>query len=175
MKAHNGVTAQQIPEDGVYPNNERLPLLIYKAGIAVDSSDPASRFEVRFRENGWGGSWRNGIFDDHHYHSTAHEVLGVYAGQAEVQFGGPDGPVLTVAAGDVVVIPAGVAHRRRSASRNFRVVGAYPSGQRPDMKTGKPGERPQADHSIAAVSLPGADPVYGAEGPLTELWKPKPT
>ena len=51
------------------------------------------------------------------------------------------------------------------------MVGAYPAGQSPDMCYGKAGERPQADDRIAKLSLPDLDPVYGAEGPLTEFWK----
>ncbi len=50
----------------------------------------------------WLGAWRDGIFAFHHFHSTAHEVLG----------------------------------------------------------------------KIRAVPLPEADPVLGAAGPLTELWRP---
>jgi uncharacterized protein YjlB len=78
--------------------------------------------------------------------------------------------VLSVSAGDVVVIPAGVAHKNLGASRDFRVVGAYPLGQRWDMCYGEPGERPRADENIARVALPGADPVYGTTGPLIEHW-----
>ena len=76
----------------------------------------------------------------------------------------------TVAAGDVVVIPAGVAHRRLRSTPDFGVVGAYPQGQRWDMCYGKKGERPGTDRNIARVPDPGTDPVYGGEGPLLELW-----
>ena len=72
--------------------------------------------------------------------------------------------------GDVIVIPAGVAHKNLGASADFRVVGAYPRGQHPDLCTGKPGERPQADRRIARVPLPEQDPVYGPGGPLIAHW-----
>jgi hypothetical protein len=37
---------------------------------------------------------------------------------------------------------------------------------------GLPGERPQADRTIAAVPLPpDNDPVYGSNGPLKRIWK----
>lgn len=111
-------------------------------------------FEDRFAENGWSGAWRNGVYDYHHYHATTHEVLGCYAGRARIQLGGPKGAVHDIAAGDVVVIPAGVAHRRVEASDDFAVVGAYPDGVTPDMQEG------EGDPSIA-LALPERDPALG--------------
>lgn len=164
------VAVHSLKDDGIYPNNGVLPLLAFKGAVALPEADPATVFEALFRANQWGGSWRNGVYGYHHYHSTAHEVLGVYGGTARVQFGGEQGVVLSVSAGDAVVIPAGVAHKKLGASRDFRVVGAYPRGQRWDMCYGQPGERPRADENIARVALPGADPVYGSTGPLIEHW-----
>ena len=186
--------------DGPFPNNDRLPLLLYDgvfaggethtgekspAHRAVQSqagrpSDPgrsrprpaslASAIEDRFRAHGWGNSWRDGVYGTHHYHSEAHEALGVYAGRARVQFGGERGPVFEVRAGDALVIPAGVAHKRLDSSGDFGVVGAYPPGQSPDMCYGVKGERPASDERIARVSGPQTDPVFGGDGPLLELW-----
>lgn len=159
-----------LQDDGTFPNNARLPLLVYPGAVRLPARDPAAAFEQLFAAHGWPDGWRNGVFGRHHYHSTAHEVLGVYGGRAEIQFGGPHGPVLAVTAGDVVVIPAGVAHKRISASADFAVVGAYPAGQRPDLCHGETGERPRADRNIARVQLPEADPVQGADGALRICW-----
>jgi uncharacterized protein YjlB len=126
--------------------------------------------ETLFAANHWGGAWRNGVYGFHHYHSTAHEVLGVYAGTARVQFGGDEGIALEVNPGDVVIVPAGVAHKNLGSSPGFRTVGAYPLVQRPDMNYGKPTERPRAGRNISGVRLPQADPVYGARGPLRKHW-----
>jgi len=164
------VLVHALKDDGIYPNNERLPLLAYQGALKLPEHDPARVFEALFGANQWGGSWRNGVYGLHHYHSTAHEVLGVYSGTAQVQFGGEHGVVLSVSAGDVVVIPVGVAHKNLGASEDFRVVGAYPSGQRWDLCYGEAGERPGADQNIARVPLPKADPVYGTDGPLIEYW-----
>lgn len=162
-----------IPDDGTFPGNRECPLLIYRGAIALDgASDAAAVVERVFHENGWGASWRNGVFPYHHYHSTAHEVLGVYAGAATLTLGGPSGVTLEVAGGDVLVLPAGTAHKRERAQRAFGVVGAYPPGPDWDLMRGRAGERPTADRNIAAVPLPRTDPVWGAEGPLVRWWLP---
>jgi len=156
-------------DDGTYPNNI-LPLVLLKQAIQSTGPISPSTIENVFHENNWVNSWRNGLFGFHHYHSTAHETLGIYCGWVKAQLGGPDGKVVTVEAGDVVVIPAGVAHKNIDQSPDFKVVGAYPIGQVPDMKYGKPGERPHADRNIQNIDLPEYDPVYGKTGPLMELW-----
>ena len=159
-----------VKDDGIFPNNENLPLLLYTSAVTLPETDPATAFEALFSMNRWERSWRNGIYGFHHYHSTAHEVLGIYRGQAQVQFGGKNGVRLTVKCGDVVVIPAGVAHKNLRADSNFRVVGAYPSGQTWDMCYGESKERPRTDRNIANVALPEMDPVSGAKGPLRQHW-----
>lgn len=163
------VQAYLFEDDGRIPNNPELPLLLYPSALSR-SATPPSGCEALFGENGWGGSWRNGVFPYHHYHSTAHEVLGVVVGLARVAFGGGTGVTVEVGAGDVVVIPAGVGHRNLGSSGDFLVVGAYPRGQSWDLRTGEPGERPEVLENIANVPLPEADPVFGREGPLLRHW-----
>jgi uncharacterized protein YjlB len=159
-----------LKDDGAFPNNSKLPLLVYPGILVLPPTNPAAGVEKLFELNGWHGCWRNGIYGFHHYHSTAHEVLGVYGGSAQVQMGGKHGASLTVTCGDVIIIPAGVAHKNIGADSDFRVVGAYPRGQGPDMCYGKSGERPRADHNISKVALPKMDPVYGVDGPLVKHW-----
>jgi uncharacterized protein YjlB len=118
----------------------------------------------------WTGSWRNGVYDYHHYHSNTHEVLGCYRGSAEVQLGGPGGIVLRIETGDVVVIPAGVAHKRVDAEGGFGVVGAYPNGLSPDMCYGKSEELTFAEGNIEAVPLPAKDPADPVKNILLTLW-----
>lgn len=164
------VVSQVIGDDGTFPNNATLSVVVYRQGIAVDAEDPAAIIEDRFHEQHWGGTWRNGIFPYHHYHSTAHEVLCVASGTVSVQLGGEAGPVATLVPGDVVVIPAGVAHKNLESSDDLVVVGAYPPHQIWDLNTGGAEERPRADGNIAAVPLPEMDPVLGESGPLIDLW-----
>ena len=162
--------AHQLSDDGIFPNS-RLPLLIYSSTLDLREGDAASKIESILAGNGWCGSWRNGIYGYHHYHSTAHEVLVCYRGKATVQFGGERGVTATLQAGDAVVIPVGVAHKRLDATRDFAVVGAYPAGQDSDMNYGKAGERPKADENIARVPLPETDPLFGEAGPLVDHWR----
>jgi uncharacterized protein YjlB len=156
--------------DGTFPNNEALPVLVYGQAVRRSVRSVAVTVDRVFGANDWTGAWRNGIFSYHHYHSTTHEMLGVTAGTATVQLGGPDGWTLDMEAGDVLVLPAGVAHKNLGSDPDFQVVGAYPDGQSWDLRWGEPGDRPEADRNIKQVPLPSRDPLYGADGPLLEHW-----
>ena len=148
-------------------------MLLYPSAIdlSTNPSDPAPLFERLFAQNGWtGGCWRNGIYPFPHYHSTAHEVLGIAAGHAEVRLGGQTGQVFTVKAGDVALLPAGCGHQNLGASSDLLVVGAYPPGPDWDLCRGEPGERPSAIENIAKVPLPATDPVGRTQGPVIEHW-----
>jgi uncharacterized protein YjlB len=164
------VEAFILTDDGVFPNNGKLPLLVYTKVLNPEAPDLTAQVQALLAENHWGGVWVDAVYDFHHYHSTAHEVLVICQGQARVQFGGMNGITLTLSAGDVVVIPAGVAHKSIDSEGDFVVVGAYPQGQNYDMCHGKHGERPEADKNIVSVPLPESDPLYGANGPLREHW-----
>ena len=165
-----GIREYRFEDDGRIPNNPTLPLLVYPGALGEPGRDP-SRCKEKLAENGWGGAWVNGVFSYHHYHSTSHEVLCVVGGSASIAFGGPEGEVVEVEAGDVVVIPAGTGHKNEGSSGDFSVVGAYPRGQESyDLRTGEEGERPEVLENIRGVSLPEADPLHGQQGPLVERW-----
>ncbi len=99
-------------DDGVFPNS-LLPLLVYRKALRADGRDPAWLLEERFANNDWCNSWRNGVYSFAHYHSTTHEILGVYCGVATLRLGG----------------------------------------------------------TIASLPIPDYDPIYGADGPLRQIWK----
>src|SRR2546421_5386944 len=157
-------------EDEYYPNNPSLPLLIYKKVFNLPTENAAGPIEKIFHENQWSNSWRDGIYDYHHYHSNTHEVLGVHSGHCIVQFGGEHGVTEELRTGDVVIIPAGVAHKK-IAGEHFKCVGAYPLGHDYNMHYGEPGEKQQTMAEISEVALPETDPVYGSGGPLKEYWE----
>jgi uncharacterized protein YjlB len=154
-------------DDGRIPNS-RLPVLVY--GGVLDAGAGAGAYEKLFADHGWLGAWRDGIYPFHHFHSTAHEVLGIAAGSAEVMLGGPGGRRFEVVAGDVVVLPAGTGHCRLASSSDLLVVGAYPNGMDWDLRRGDPAEHDEVVANIARVPRPEQDPVQGEGGPLIELW-----
>lgn len=168
MSSRRRPRSELLSDSGDFPNS-RWPALVYEAVLGPDG-DLASGFEALFASHGWTGAWRNGLYRQHHFHSTAHEALGVYRGSVSVRLGGPTGPLIALRAGDVAIIPAGVAHKNEAQSSDFAVVGAYPSGTSPDMQYGKPGERPRVDQNIARVTRPACDPVDGVNGALLALW-----
>lgn len=168
--ATRGVELYRLAADGPIPNNPLLPLVVYRQ-VLQRVDDPAAACEAIFGRNGWGGGWRNGVYPYHHYHSTAHEVLGIARGGAAVRFGGANGPVVSVSVGDVVVIPAGVAHMAERASQDLLIVGAYPDGQKPDLCTERDDAAGAADR-IRGVPRPMRDPVHGERGPILDDWPP---
>ncbi|MEI9418626.1 cupin domain-containing protein [Mesorhizobium sp. Cs1321R2N1] len=158
-------------DDGLVPNHPSWPLVVYHGAVTLpEDFDPAAVMEELFSANGWGDSWRNGIYDYVHYHSRIHEVLGVARGTAKVRFGGKKGRTLALKAGDVAVLPAGTGHQRISASDDFLVVGAYPpSGTYDECTTAA--DHAKAVETIPRVGRPRKDPVYGSKGPLLAAWK----
>jgi uncharacterized protein YjlB len=158
-------------DDGIVPNHPRWPLVIYRSPLRFPGGlDPAAVLEDLFASNGWGDSWRDGIYDYVHYHSRIHEVLGIARGSGRVQFGGARGRTLEVKAGDVAILPAGTGHQCLSASKDFLVIGAYPPFGTYDECTGRE-EHERAVAAISRVGRPRKDPVYGARGPLRKAWR----
>jgi uncharacterized protein YjlB len=164
------VETHLLPDDGIVPNNI-LPLLVYRRAISFGKTSPRPEraFQELFKSHGWNDAWINGIYDYHHYHSTAHEVLGIAKGRAKIQLGGPRGVVVEVGPGDAVVIPAGVGHCLLKGE-DLVVVGAYPKGQTWDLCVDTPEDRKKALENIPWVPMPVTDPVLGEEGPLPGCW-----
>jgi uncharacterized protein YjlB len=156
------VESLRVADDGRFANSP-YPARLYRAVFAGDGSDSsaeemASAFEALFEANGWPPAWRAGLYSVPHYHGAAHEVLGVFRGWAKAQLGGERGPTVTLRAGDVLLLPAGMAHENRGDSGDFLAVGAYPRGMRVDMRYERNRE---ADLGRLARVSPPTDPVFG--------------
>jgi uncharacterized protein YjlB len=159
-------------DDGSIPNNPHLPVVIYPQVVALErAKDPAAVLETLFAANQWGESWRNGVYDYVHYHSSIHEVLGVARGRARLRLGGDNGEEVDVAAGDVLVLPAGTGHQCLMESEDFLVVGAYPPAGEYDLCRGSKAEHAKALKTIPEIPRPNSDPVFGKNGPLLKLWQ----
>jgi len=165
------VKALDFNENGNIPNNPDLPVLIVQNALDSDSADLAGLFEKHFSDNGWTGCWRWGVYEFHHYHSNAHEALGVASGAGELHIGGEDGEVLKVQAGDLLILPAGTGHKCISSTSDFQVVGCYPSGQSDyDLIKEDTNITEEIRQRIRNTSLPDTDPLKGKDGPVVEHW-----
>jgi uncharacterized protein YjlB len=155
------VESQALADDGRFLNSPH-PALIYRGVFAPAQGDLAREFEALFDAHGWPPAWRAGLYTMHHYHSSAHEVLGIFSGWVQARLGGESGPLFTLRAGDAVLIPAGVAHKNEGESPDFRAVGAYPRGMKVDMRYGREADRAVDARRLAALPPPAPDPVFGS-------------
>jgi uncharacterized protein YjlB len=143
--------------------NSKLPVLVFRAAFAPAVPAKVRRFRYAFRRNGWVGIWTDTVYDYTHFHSNAHEVLGIAEGKVTVILGGSEGRRFRLKAGDMLAIPAGVGHRRIGGDAGLKVVGAYPPGQAHfNMK--------RKGRAVPRVPFPDTDPLYGSGGPLIRCW-----
>ena len=99
-------------DDGDIPNHPRWPLLLYPRALDAETlARSETAFDELFAKNDWIVRFRAGIYSFIHYHSNAHEVLGVARGHATVQFGGEAGQAVGVQVGDAVLLPAPILPR----------------------------------------------------------------
>ncbi|KAL3483013.1 RmlC-like cupin domain-containing protein [Aspergillus germanicus] len=204
------------PTDHI-PNSPR-PLLHYHNVLTKSPStghvNPVKVYDL-FTKNGWDVQWifRYGPTQLSHYHSKAHECMAVLSGTATIRFGVADtsddldanthgdawekgGIELNAEAGDVFVIPAGVAHKtfntkpeaefrlltpgeghgidaddKREALgkinlSGYTMLGAYNGGKWDFVKRGGEFEK------VWAVAKPRSDPVFGdREEGLCKTWR----
>jgi uncharacterized protein YjlB len=153
------------------PNNPSCPLLIFRNTLPGSDEELAKHFEETFERNGWPPAWRYTIFDYPHYHSTTHEVIGIFRGEADVRFGDDAGFTARLTAGDILLIPAGVSHQRLWQTDEFQGVGAYPEGCDVDEVRKDSGvSLSVAEKRIRDIATP-PDPLKGGEGLLRKAWR----
>jgi uncharacterized protein YjlB len=156
-------------DNGDFPGN-RVPVILYKNVLRLPILFKAFYIKRTFSRHGWTNAWNSGIFTYSHYHSTTHEVLGFFRGKTTILLGGEIGHKVEVCKGDVLIIPAGVAHKNMGSEYQVKCIGAYPGGRNYDINTGLPGERPATDQNIRALPLPEEDPLYGSREGLHKIW-----
>ncbi|KAK4119051.1 hypothetical protein N657DRAFT_684736 [Parathielavia appendiculata] len=176
------------------------PLLLYRRAFPnlPVSEKAAQTIERHLRQVGAvEPQWRYGMYATSHFHSTTHEVLCVFSGRAKLLFGGEGNPgavETVVERGDVIVLPAGVAHRLvadlssssssgptaaageeegedegGACSGRFEMVGGYPvGGEQWDMCYGREGEEGRVQ-GIKRLGWFEKDPIYGDQGPVLEV------
>jgi uncharacterized protein YjlB len=165
------VSRHQIPAFNGFPNTsiQGKPLLIYHSAF---QSPTASQIESHLSSLGVvTPSWRYTMYSTSHFHSNTHEVLSISAGSAKLCFGGetnPDRVEPVVEKGDVIVVPAGVAHRLLEDRGGFSMVGSYPAGKSWDMCYGREDEVEKVK-KIQDLEWFDEDPIYGKEGPALEV------
>lgn len=163
------VSQYQIPAFKRIPNTsiQGKPLLIYHSAF----QGSAAQIENHLQSVGVvSPQWRYTMYSTSHFHSTTHEVLSVCSGSAKLCFGGEENPRRTepvVQTGDVIVVPAGVAHRLLEDQGGFQMVGSYPVGKHWDMCYGFEGEESKVKE-INNLDWFQKDPVYDGEGPVLD-------
>ena len=149
---------------------QRKPLLVYHSAFAHGTS--ASSIEAHLSAVGVvDPQWRCTMYSTSHFHSSSHEVLCVSSGRAQLCFGGEGNPKrveLEIAKGDVIVVPAGVAHHlREDLEGGFSMVGSYPTGKSFDICYGREGEEERVK-GIETLGWFERDPIYGDTGPALQ-------
>jgi uncharacterized protein YjlB len=157
------------PDNGIYPNSH-LPVLLLKKAITIPHLFAAKKIKALFAKNNWANAWDSGIFTYNHYHSITHEVLAIYKGHTQLLLGGENGYRVRIGTGDVLIIPAGMAHKNLGNEHDIGCIGAYPDGSDYDINSGQPGERPGTDKNISLVPIPGEDPLLGNEYGVSFIW-----
>ncbi|GAB1731646.1 hypothetical protein NU195Hw_g4132t1 [Hortaea werneckii] len=168
------VLTHQIPSYNLTPNTtlHNKPLLIYRSAFPPPLTN-ASLIESHLTSVGVvTPQWRYTMYSTSHFHSTSHEVLGIANGRARLCFGHEENEgrvVEEVRKGDVVVVPAGVAHRlMEDLEGGFSMVGSYPKGCNWDMCYGQAGEEAKIE-KIKDLPWFTRDPVYGDSGPVLDV------
>ncbi len=163
--------------NGLVPNS-RFPVLIHRAAVTAGAGvDLADAIEATFRRHDWLNNWRElGVYDYYHFHSTTHEALGMARGRITLRLGGAGegGAVVTLTAGDILVLPAGTSHTRLENSPDSQMVGGYPDGRDWDLIRDEKvteAEARAAVKLIGSLPIPARDPATGE--PMT-LWRDAP-
>ena len=161
-----------LKESKPYPNN-KLPALYYENVLESILGESYSGQDVMrlLQQNGYTNTWSNGILNQHHFHSIAHEALACTLGELRVQLGGEDEIILTVRKGDVLLLPAGTAHKKLEATEEHEIIGGYPLNQPDyDFQYGDASDYEAIKEKVAQVELPHTDPITDFPALIKQYW-----
>ena len=158
-----------VEKNGYFPGS-KFPVLHYEQALQVPTFFPGKFVSSFLRKHNWSNNWRNGIYTFHHYHSTTHEAMAVIKGQAMILLGGMHGRNVLLKKGDIIVVPAGVAHMNLGNEKDLIFIGGYPSGRNYDMNYGRADEHPKVDNNMRFLPIPDTGPLYGHADPLIDIW-----
>lgn len=114
--------------------NSPLPVLVYRSALPLHPTSESTREFIE--PNNWlkGGVFKH--YPAHHFHSVTHECYAIFKGHSRLLLGrGPldaasgDDLLVALKEGDVIVLPAGVAHCNLESSDDYEYVGLYPKVQ----------------------------------------------
>ncbi|HKK17508.1 MAG TPA: hypothetical protein VJ952_02405 [Opitutales bacterium] len=161
------------PGEG-HSNHSDLPVLLY-GGVLGTEDDLEAALKRVFSENGWDDFHRRRVSNKNQFHLRSHEVLGVIEGSALLLLGGAAGKKIELCKNDLLLLPAGTAHRLIMGSSNFRAVSAVPEGQEEDKLLNE-GDFPAKYclQVVQATPRPTTDPYFGHKGPLFDFWYDQP-
>lgn len=168
ISRHSIPAWRRIPNTSIH----NKPLLIYHSAFSAS----AAQLSARLQEVGVVvPQWQYTMYRQTHFHSTTHEVLGVISGRARLCFGGEENPgrvESTVEQGDLMIVPAGVAHRLLEdlSDGRFKMLGSYPPGKSWDMCYGADNENEEElRKNIEMQGWFDRDPLYGENGPAVHV------
>lgn len=173
------VKKYHLPPTALIPNSP-YPLLHYpgllSSQISNASSQPvAPQVNSIFMSNGWRTHWifRYGQTQSSHYHSGTHECMAVLSGTATIRFGVADtdsdldvstygdgkesgGIELEARAGDVFLLPAGLAHKTYDTTKAKFALLTPGDGHGIEMPVGESREEEVVTNEVlAAIELTG--------------------
>ncbi|KAI2628493.1 hypothetical protein GGR54DRAFT_346349 [Hypoxylon sp. NC1633] len=161
------VQKYHLPPTRLIPNSPQ-PLLHYKGLLSEPSQRRPENIHDTLDSNGWETQWifRYSPTQQSHFHSRVHEAMVILSGTATIRFGVADTDVdldkstwggaceaggveiTAAAAGDVFIIPAGVAHKTYDASP-AAAIGLLTPGE------GRGIPAPDVREALARVRLDG--------------------
>ncbi len=164
---------ERFRDDGIVPNSDK-PAVIYRNAVHFNDvleKEAMVQLQKLVSPNGWDISWSDSVYKRVHYHPNTHEVLVCFRSWAILELGGRRfGKEFMIRMGDVVIIPAGVGHRRVESTPNFKVFGLYPTRFTYETYWAYEKFRRSAMGKLKWVPMPPADPVYGKKGHLLRMW-----